>query len=180
MNAGTAGEEDMKRFALTAVSALIFTMICLPAGAQTVEQLVGRWTTVYEDNDEDMKMKATSTYTFNADGSLVEEGVCELVLMFDEKTSIPVTISFHGEGNYTLSGDVISYVFNPKAVVVEEEGGKVPGLLRMLLINPLKSEMKKSVKKPSSDRILEFAPGKMTLLTIGDKDAEKEVYIKEM
>lgn len=161
----------------------IFTILALlafavPGFGQTAADLCGKWSNTQTEKDDDSEFTMTGEIVFNEDGSFTETGYATILFNLDDDSKFNCDLVFSAKGTYTVTDGVICYVFDPKSANVKEGKNEFPAILKALLINPLKSELKKSLKKPSRDRIVSFSPQKMTVIDPDDKDAEEEVYTK--
>lgn len=167
----------MKHLKLLLGAALL--CISLQVSGQTVSDLVGKWNTIESEKDDDMEFTANTTYTFNEDGTFIENGYCQIYFKLDAESQFMCDFNFNGKGTFTVADGVINYVYDAKSAKITEGKNEFPGILKVMLLNPLKNEIKKELKKPSSDRIVSLGKDKMVLISLTDKDPEEQTYTKE-
>lgn len=166
----------MKRIYSLAAAVLAAAILSFQLSAQTASDLVGKWLTNESENDDDIEMNMDITTVFGADGTITQSGFCSLLLKFDAETQFPYDLTFSGSGTYELDGDILKLNHDPKKFEMKEAKSNMPGILKMLLLNPLKSEIKKSMKKPETYRIVSYNGKELRLLDLDSKDAEEDLY----
>lgn len=164
----------MKRLFLV----LLMCLAAFAAGAQTVSDLTGSWTSHDSDTDEDMEMTADETLTFRKDGSFTQSGYCYAKMRLDEETQFECDFEYSAEGKFTLNADVITYTFTPKSIVIKEGKVEMPNMMKALLFKPLVSEIKKTLKGTRSDRIMSFDGKTLMLLDLKEKDATPDTFTR--
>lgn len=168
----------MKRFLLTLVGLLV-------AALTFAQSLDGSWTateTMDEKKDTagvSLTISVTGYVTMviqGTSGSAVQKAVLTITATKDgEKVKMGATINGKVSGTYTREGDVL--VFTPakkSKPEVNVQTDDLPGVLKLLLVTPLKSEMAKELKEPSRSRIVSVTGNEMVLEEIlTDKQIRK-------
>lgn len=157
----------MKRILLTLAGLLM-------AALTFAQSLDGTWTaTMSMDEKKDtadvsMTMSVTGYDTMVISGSsctTIEKAVVTISAIKDgQQVKMGATVTGKASGTIDREGDVL--VFTPAKkpkpeVSVETEN--LPGILKALLINPLKSEMAKDMKEPDRSRIISLSAQEMVL-----------------
>lgn len=165
-------------FVITAAFCMLSAAAALAKDPAQVglEDLTGSWTTSSSEKDDDMELTATGTLTFKEDGSFTENGYCLVTFILDAETSFTCDFVYSASGTASVVDGVLTLAHNPSSATIKEGKKEMPGLIKAIVMNPLKTEMKRTLKKPAHDRIVSFDNSEMTLLCLDDKDAEKETY----
>jgi hypothetical protein len=157
----------MKRILLTLASLFV-------AALTFAQSLDGVWTAkISMDEKKDtadvsMAMSVTGYDTMEISGSSCttkQQAILTITGARDGETvKMGATINGKVSGTIAREGDVL--VFTPAKspkpeVTVETEN--IPGVLKALLVNPLKSEMAKDLKEPGRTRIISLSAQEMVL-----------------
>ena len=157
----------MKRFLLTLAGLLV-------AALTFAQSLDGVWTateTMDEKKDTagvSMTIAITGYVTMviqGTSGSATQKAVLTITATKDgEKAKMGATITGKVPGTYTREGDVL--VFTPakkSKPEVNVQTDDLPGVLKLLLVTPLKSEMTKALKETDRSRIISVTANEMVL-----------------
>ena len=157
----------MKRFLLTITGLLV-------AAFAIAQNLDGTWMASMsmdekkDSADVSMKfsVKAYDTITISGQSCTTTE---KAVITIDaasnrENMTMRATITAKVSGTIVRDGDVLTFTPAKKAkpeVTVDVEN--VPGILKSLLVNPIKNEMVKELKEPDQSRIISLTADEMVL-----------------
>ena len=159
---------EMKRFLLTLAGLLM-------AALTFAQSLDGVWTateTLDEKKDTagvSMTMSVTGYDTMEISGSSCtskEKAVVTIIAAKDgEKVKMGATVSGQVSGTIAREGDVLVFTpaKKPKPEVTVQTTDNLPGLLKVLLVTPLKAEMAKDLKEPDRIRIISVTASEMVV-----------------
>lgn len=164
---------------LRLLAVLAATLFCCCAFSQTREDLAGTWRHTEVEEDDGDVCTLDEYMVFNLDGTCVDRGEANLEMTFDD-VKFHASFSYSANGTWRLDSDVITYSFDPRSItIVNAEENNMPGILKALLVNPMKNEIKKEIKKHAPSRILSFSAESMVLKDIEGKDATEDLYTRQ-
>ena len=139
-----------------------------------VVSLDGTWTASQSFNekrdtaDVSMKISLEGSETFIISGSSftsIEKAIVNIAAAHEgEDMTMGATVTGKISGTVTREGDVLTFTPAKKAkpeITVETEN--IPGILKAMLITPIKSEMNKSLKETDRARIISLSDNEMVL-----------------
>ena len=157
---------------------LLVVSLSLPAIAQN---LTGTWT-ITESMDEkkedmDSSLEMVSDMVLQEDGACSQSGHAAMTIGEGEDV-LYFTILFSAKGTWKREGSTLTIQNNPKSVKVDVGECNLPGILKALVVNTMKKELKKelSSKKPDVYAIVSLTDQELVLLDTGDKNAQPETY----
>lgn len=157
----------------------LFAIISCCIYAQTTADLVGSWLYTYTDNSDGDIMTIKEYLELKEDGSCSKHGQVYMEMVMDETSKFHAQFSYSAKGTWDLQGDVITYNMDPKSIsVTNANENNMPGILKTMFFNPVKSEFKKELKKPSPSRVISFSSKELVLKDTRDKDATDDHYKK--
>ena len=166
----------MKRLLLTLAGLLL-------ASIAFAQSLNGTWVaTQAMDQQKDsanvsMKVALEDYITFTIEGLSCTsmEKVILVINASDDKNDLNMgaTITVNAPGTLVRDGDILTITpaKKPKPEV-KVEVQNIPGIMKALLVNPIKKEIEKSLKEPSKYRIISLTDSEMVL---EDILTEKEI-----
>ena len=166
----------MKRFLLTLAGLLV-------AAVAFAQSLNGTWTAnraIDEQKDSaNVSMKVTLedyiAFTIEGLSCTSMEKVIMVIKASDDKNSLDMgaTITVNAPGTIVRDGDILTVTpaKKPKPEV-KVEVQNIPGVLKALLVNPIKKEVEQSLKEPSTYKIISLTANEMVL---EDVLTEKEI-----
>ena len=158
----------LKRFLLI----LAGLFIAVLAMAQNLD---GTWTgTMSMDEQRDtedvnMNMSVTGYETMVINGSacnVIQKAVFTITASKEGRSgSMGATVTGKTSGTITVEGDILVFTPDKKArpEVTVETTDNLPGLLKTLVVNPLKNEMTKDLKESDRSRIVSVTAQEMIL-----------------
>jgi len=162
----------MKRILLV----LITSLLSLSAFSQS---LTGKWeSTEKETESEDdftMQVEARTDISFTGANTFTEEARAVIIFTSEEKT-MSMTITLSVPGKWEKSGNKLTMVPNPKKISIETQADNVPGVIKTMIGGPVKSELKKELKKPQHYEIVSLTETTLTLKDLDEKDDSEADY----
>ena len=157
----------MKRFLLTLSGLLV-------AALTFAQSLDGIWTAMETEEEKrdtagvSMTISMTGYDTMEISGSSClsrKKAVVTITATKDgEKVKMGATITGKASGTVTREGDVLVYTpaKKPKPEV-NVESNNLPGVMKLLLVTPLKAEFTKALKEPDRSRIVSVTANELVL-----------------
>ena len=164
----------MRRLAILLLAALLV----LPAAAQN---LTGVWNMTEsmdeKQDDMDSSMIMTDDMTLAGDGTCLQMGNASMTLGKDD-VDLHFKIEFSVSGTWTREGETLTIRNNPKSAKIEVTENNLPGVLKVLIVNTLKKELKKEFtsKKPDVYAIISLTESELVLLEQDVKNPQPETY----
>ena len=164
----------MRRLAIL----LLAVLLVLPAAAQN---LTGTWSiseTMDEKQDDmDSSMIMTADMKLAEDGSCFQSGEAYMTMGKDDM-DLHFRIVFSVSGSWTREGNILTIRNNPKSAKIDVVDNNLPGVLKVLLVNTVKKELKKELtsKKPDVYAIISLTESELVLLEQGVKNPQPETY----
>lgn len=155
------------------IAAFAAVLVCLSALAQA--PIVGSWTSTDKESesasedgvDADIKMEGIDNLRFAADGTYFHEMIAIVTIegSKDGKTmTMGMTLTASCTGSWDNAAGQLVLTPDKKAKPkVEVKSDGFPAILKVLLINPLKSELKKAIKETEYYKIISVSDKQLVL-----------------
>lgn len=166
----------MKRTLLSVLAGII----CITTFAQTPKDIAGNWFATQTEVDDGDTFTVNDYLEFNEDGTVTNHGDVNMEINFDAETQFHASFTYSAKGTWSLDNGIISFKYNPKSIsLVMSNENNMPGIIKMMVINPMKSEFVKEMKKRSPARVVSYSPTELVLLDTEGKENTEDVYKKQ-
>lgn len=143
-------------------------VLMFPLAAQ--ERLEGVWT-IQAEEDEGMdgmsvKMTGRDTIIFEAGGTYSQRTAITVTFWMpgrDAEDSVTFVIAARAPGQWSRVGDLLSLAPDKKKAEAEVSGSGLSGILRLMLVNPIRKEVLKELKRGRSYRIVLLSDSELKL-----------------
>lgn len=151
---------------------LLFVMLTgvlvLPLAAQG--RLEGVWAIQVEDDEAtdelSVKMTGRDTIIFETGGTYSQRTTVTVTLVMpggDAENPVSFVIAARAPGQWNRAGALLSLAPDKKKAEAEVSGTGLSGILRMMLVNPIRKEMLKELKRGGSYRIVLLSDSELKL-----------------
>ena len=184
--------------ALASVASSCGTSVSMSKIGEVEPALVGVWVSEnFIDNASDTTSAdgtgiTCDRYTFNADGTFTQEGYLKME-MRDSTEVTNIDISFSGAGYYGIADGKINFKFNAKDGkstldrfdmvfldgTSESDTSMAKSILNFLLVRPLVSTMKKTMKKDQIYILNSLSADSFEMTNSSSSDSTPTKYIKQ-
>lgn len=153
--------------------------------------LAGTWVNHQHTNEKNGKGEAYDRYTFFPDGTFAQYGYMKMD-MTESDSPAYIEISFKGAGKYGVTNGNINFDFNPSDGTanldkfdISADKSLTPGqaatartVMKMILINPMMKEMRKSMKQDQIYHIDYIDASTLKMTNTKAEEPKSETYLK--
>lgn len=168
------------------ITALAILLVSIGGFAQDSSDLAGTWTANIsekeaesnDDADVEMGLEATDNLTFTGNNYSEKTVFVMTIAGTSKKTSenvnMKLTVTGAIKGSWTLDGNVLTLTPDKKSKpVIDVQTSELPGMLKTLLVGPIKKELKSAIMEVSRYEVLSASATELVVKEIPDPKDKK-------